>query len=66
MMQRDFNHFVQHKKKRNRFIAIFVLTIMSAAIVVLVQECSQSFDEPYNKGYQPMDKARHFDAGKQL
>ena len=65
-MQRDFDHFVNHKKKRNRFIAIFLLTILSAAIVVLVQECSQSFDEPYNKDYQPMDKARHIEAGKRL
>ena len=64
-MQRDFDHFVTHKKKRNRFIAIFILTILSAAIVVLVQECSQSFDEPYNKDYQPMDRARHIEAGKQ-
>ena len=64
-MQRDFDHFVNHKKRRNRFIVIFLLTILSAAIVVLVQECSQSFDEPYNKDYQPMDKARH-EAGKRL
>ncbi|MDQ6980851.1 MAG: hypothetical protein Q9N62_11295 [Ghiorsea sp.] len=64
-MQRDFDHFVKHKKQRNRFIAIFILTLLAAAIVVLVQECSQSFNEPYNKDYQPMDKARHLDAGKQ-
>lgn len=65
-MQRDFNHFVKHKKQRNRFIVIFVLTILAAAVVVLIQECSQSFDEPYNKDYQPMDKARHLEAGKKL
>ncbi|MDQ7001460.1 MAG: hypothetical protein Q9N02_02085 [Ghiorsea sp.] len=63
-MQRDLNHLVKHKKQRNRFIAIFVLTILAAMVVVLVQECSRSFDEPYNKGYQPMDKARHLNAGK--
>ncbi len=63
-MQRDFNHFVRHKQRRNRFIIIFILTLLAAATVVLMQDCSQRFDEPYNKGYQPMDKARHIKQGQ--
>ena len=54
-MQEDFNHFVKKKQKRKRFFSILILTILAAATAVLTQECNQSFDEPYNKGYQPMD-----------
>jgi len=64
-MQKDLNRFIGHKKQRNRFITIFILTMLAAGIVVLVQECNQSFNEPYNKDYQPMDKARYLGVGKQ-
>jgi len=63
-MQRDFNHFVRHKQRRHRFLIIFILTLLAAITVVFVQECSQSFNEPYNKDYQPMDKARHLKQGQ--
>jgi hypothetical protein len=58
-VQKDFNHYVKTKQKRKRFFFILLLTILAAATTVLVQECSQSFDESYNKEYQPMDGIKH-------
>lgn len=60
-MQRDFNHYVRHKKRRNRFIALVLVTLTAAATAVLIRDCAQSIDEPYNKEYKPMDKLRDKD-----
>ncbi|MDX8386904.1 MAG: hypothetical protein R8M46_00015 [Ghiorsea sp.] len=54
-MQKDFNHYIKKKQRRQRFFTILIITILAASTAVLMQECNQNFDEPYNKGYQPMD-----------
>ena len=56
-MQKDFNHYHKLKKRRKRFFAILIVTMLMAAAAVFMRECNQNLDQPYNKGYQPMDQA---------
>jgi len=58
-MKEDLDNYLIRKRRIRRAISILVLTFIAAVCVMLIKECSQSFDEPYNKGYQPMDKASH-------
>ena len=55
-MKQDLDNYLIRKKKRRRAISIVIITLFTAVCAMLLKECSQSFDEPYNKGYQPVDK----------
>jgi len=57
-MQRDLNHLVRRKQKRKRILIILVITILASIIAVSMRECSQKFQEPYNKEYKPLDKPK--------
>ena len=62
-MQRDLNHLIRRKKKLKRFVIILVLTMLASIIAVSMRECSQSFQEPYNKDYKPLDKIQKNNSG---
>jgi hypothetical protein len=36
-------------------VIVLGLTVVAALLVVGVRTCSSQFQEPYNKGYHPMD-----------
>ena len=57
-MQEDLQHFKAQKQRRKRLLTILVISILMALTTVFIQECNQNFDEPYNKGYQPLDQTR--------
>ena len=55
-MKEDLDNYLIRKKKRRRAISVVIITLIAAVCITLMKECSQSFNEPYNKGYQPVDK----------
>ena len=57
-MQKDLNHYLKQKQRKRRFLMILLITFITASALVLIRECSQSLDEPYNKDYQPVDQSR--------
>ena len=62
-MQRDLNHLIRRKQKLKRFFIILLVTIIASIIAVSMRECSQSFQEPYNKDYKPLDKIQKNNPG---
>ena len=56
-MKEDFDHYVKQKQRRRRMLKVLLITVFVAFCAVFIQECSQSFDQPYNKGYQPVDQS---------
>jgi membrane-anchored protein YejM (alkaline phosphatase superfamily) len=55
-MQRELNHLIRRKQKRKRFFVILAITVVTSIVAVSMRECSQNFQEPYNKDYKPLDK----------
>ncbi len=56
-MQKNLNRHLKKKLRTRRFLYILLFTFIAAVTLVFLRECSQRFDEPYNKGYHPVDKS---------
>jgi len=54
-MQKDLDRLRRSKRRLHRVLAILAVTAVAALVVVGVRSCSDQFQEPYNKGYHPMD-----------
>jgi len=57
-MQKDYHRYIKHKQRWGRFWFILVLIFLTTAAGLLLYDYNQSFEEPYNKGYQPMDQIK--------
>jgi hypothetical protein len=55
-MQRELNPLKRRKQKRKRFFVILAITVVASIVAISMRECSQKFQEPYNKDYKPLDK----------
>ncbi|MDQ6988898.1 MAG: hypothetical protein Q9M19_03370 [Mariprofundaceae bacterium] len=56
-MRNSLNSYIKRKQRKRRFWTILLLTIFMAISATLFHECKQSFDQPYNKDYRPLDRA---------
>ncbi len=54
-MRHNLNQYIKRKQRKRRFWTILLLTILMAVSASLLHECQQSFQQPYNEDYQPMD-----------
>ncbi len=61
-MQKDFDRYLKQKQRNRRFRVVLLITLFATAAALSMRECSQSFDEPYNKGYQPVDQTYNHNA----
>jgi hypothetical protein len=54
-VQKDLDKLRRNKRRLHRVMAILAITALAAVIVVGVRACSEQYQEPYNKGYHPLD-----------
>jgi len=57
-MQKDYHRYIKHKQRWKRFWVILLLIFLTTAAGILLHDYNQSFEEPYNKDYQPMDQTK--------
>lgn len=55
-MQNDVNRLIHRKKMIRRFVFLLLLSAGMAVFATYMRDCSQTFEEPYNKDYRPMDQ----------
>jgi len=55
-MSTNLNKYIKRKQRKRRFWTILLLTLSMAFTALIARDCSQSFDQPYNKDYQPFDQ----------
>jgi|GEM_PF-1868691 len=65
-MQHDLDRMRRKRRTRRRLVAVTLLTLLLAMTVVTMRTCSESFNRPYNQGYQPMDQERQNQLGGDL
>ncbi|MDX8384361.1 MAG: hypothetical protein R8M45_09785 [Ghiorsea sp.] len=56
-MSGDLHQYLKRKKRKRRIWTLLILTAVMASTAVLVRECNQSLDQPYNNEYRPLDQA---------
>jgi len=57
-MQRDLDRMLIRRRRLKRGIVLVSALFLLAAVLVWSRACSDRFQEPYNKGYQPLDERR--------
>jgi len=54
-MQKDLNRLWKRKRRMHRVMVISIISIIAALLIVGVRSCGEQYQDPYNKGYHPMD-----------
>jgi len=57
-MQHDLDRLRKHRQFRHRLLGVLAISVLAALSVVIMRSCADQFNEPYNKGYHPMDIQR--------